>query len=98
LPVPTKASRATLNPLYDYAREQSTTTADNQPERNLPPERRHELIELGVRHGVDACQNNWITSGVPAKPSALVDTRVIYCGDNLEQLRKLPAAQYLSDR
>ena len=26
------------------------------------------------------------------KPSALVDTRVIYCGDNLEQLEKLPAA------
>ncbi len=26
-----------------------------------------------------------------AKPSALVDTRVIYCGDNLDQLRKLPA-------
>ena len=25
------------------------------------------------------------------KPSALVDTRVIYCGDNLEQLKKLPA-------
>ena len=25
-----------------------------------------------------------------AKPSALVDTRVIYCGDNLEQLKKLP--------
>jgi len=24
------------------------------------------------------------------KPSPLVDTRVIYCGDNLEQLRKLP--------
>src|SRR2546425_5016693 len=30
---------------------------------------------------------------VPAtKPSALVDTRVIYCGDNLEQLQKLPDA------
>src|SRR5437879_11360594 len=32
---------------------------------------------------------------VPAtrlKSSPLVDTRVIYCGDNLEQLRKLPAA------
>jgi len=28
----------------------------------------------------------------PAKPSALLDTRVIYCGDNLEQLKKLPAA------
>jgi len=28
---------------------------------------------------------------VPAgKPSALLDTRVIYCGDNLEQLKKLP--------
>ncbi|MFA5191956.1 MAG: hypothetical protein WC740_14595 [Verrucomicrobiia bacterium] len=26
------------------------------------------------------------------KPSALLDTRVIYCGDNLEQLRKLPDA------
>jgi len=25
-----------------------------------------------------------------ARPSALVDTRVIYCGDNLEQLKKLP--------
>jgi len=24
------------------------------------------------------------------KPSALVDTRAIYCGDNLEQLKKLP--------
>ena len=28
----------------------------------------------------------------PAKPSALLDTRVIYCGDNLEQLKKLPDA------
>ena len=27
-----------------------------------------------------------------AKRSSLVDTRVIYCGDNLEQLRKLPDA------
>ena len=27
-----------------------------------------------------------------AKPSAFVDTRVIYCGDNLDQLRKLPDA------
>ena len=28
----------------------------------------------------------------PAKPSSPVDTRLIYCGDNLEQLQKLPAA------
>ncbi len=27
---------------------------------------------------------------MPAKPSAVIDTRVIYCGDNLEQLGKLP--------
>ncbi len=29
---------------------------------------------------------------VASKPSGLIDTRVIYCGDNLEQLRKLPGA------
>ena len=28
----------------------------------------------------------------PARPSALLDTRVVYCGDNLEQLAKLPDA------
>jgi 16S rRNA G966 N2-methylase RsmD len=28
----------------------------------------------------------------PGKPSSLLDTRVIYCGDCLEQLRKLPDA------
>src|SRR5216117_1002910 len=28
--------------------------------------------------------------GKPARQSALVDTRVIYCGDNLEQLKQLP--------
>src|ERR1017187_5162949 len=28
-----------------------------------------------------------------ARPSALVDTRVIYCGDNLDQLQKLPDAR-----
>jgi len=26
----------------------------------------------------------------PGRPSALLDTRVVYCGDNLEQLAKLP--------
>ncbi len=37
--------------------------------------------------------NDRVKSLAPAgKPSALVDTRVIYCGDNLEQLEKLPAA------
>ena len=30
--------------------------------------------------------------GVAARPSALLDTRIIYCGDCLDQLRKLPDA------
>jgi hypothetical protein len=29
---------------------------------------------------------------VRARPSPLVDTRVIYCGDNVDQLKKLPDA------
>src|SRR5438309_6484075 len=32
------------------------------------------------------------TAAPRLKSSALVDTRVIYCGDNLEQLQKLPDA------
>ena len=28
----------------------------------------------------------------PGKPSAVLDTRIIYCGDNLVQLKKLPDA------
>src|SRR5674476_129391 len=30
--------------------------------------------------------------GRGARPSSLLDTRVVYCGDNLEQLAKLPDA------
>ena len=30
--------------------------------------------------------------GRAARPSSLLDTRVVYCGDNLEQLAKLPDA------
>jgi hypothetical protein len=32
---------------------------------------------------------------MPAKPSAVIDTRVIYCGDNLDQLRKLVGFEQL---
>lgn len=31
-------------------------------------------------------------SAKPARPSTLLDTRVVYCGDNLDQLQKLPPA------
>jgi len=30
------------------------------------------------------------TNPAPGKPSSLLDTRVVYCGDNLEQLARLP--------
>src|SRR5271170_4631526 len=32
------------------------------------------------------------SAAISRRPSALIDTRVIYCGDNLEQLKKLPDA------
>ena len=38
---------------------------------------------------VDAARDSRITSGMPTKPSALVDTRVSYCGGNLDQPCKL---------
>ena len=46
------------------------------------------VTEQPVPQGADS--NPW----PPARrPSSLVDTRVIYCGDNLEQLAKLPDAR-----
>ncbi len=44
--------------------------------------------------GSSRCDDRTPQRGVPTKlkPSALVDTRVIYCGDNLDQLKKLPDA------
>src|SRR5258708_9901370 len=53
----------------------------------------HPRVALNSTHAL----RGWRETGIlrrmaSAKPSALVDTRVIYCGDNLEQLRKLPPA------
>jgi hypothetical protein len=63
--------------------------------------------KAGARRGVDpnrACEQAVKASGaasplkkgghrgVAARPSALLDTRIIYCGDCLDQLRKLPDA------
>jgi hypothetical protein len=44
--------------------------------------------------GSARCADRTPQRGVPTKlkPSALLDTRVVYCGDNLEQLAKLPDA------
>jgi hypothetical protein len=49
--------------------------------------RRFEAMNGAVSSAVDAERERRITSGVPAKPSALVDTRVIYCGDRPKRLR-----------
>ncbi len=46
-------------------------------------------ILLGKAKGRDALE---VIATARSKSSSLVDTRVIYCGDNLEQLKKLPAA------
>jgi hypothetical protein len=42
-----------------------------------------------MRSGADSAEPTEPTPR-PGKPSALLDTRVIYCGGNLEQLAKLP--------
>jgi adenine-specific DNA-methyltransferase len=44
-------------------------------------------VECAVQQGADLK-----LPAVARRPSSLVDTRVIYCGDNLEQLKKLPDA------
>src|SRR5437870_5037342 len=57
------------------------------PEQTLPqPTSRVTLPAMPKR----AAQST--SAAPPARPSSLIDTRVIYCGDCLEQLRKLPDA------
>ena len=48
------------------------------------PRRKAKEISLAPSDGERA--------GVRGRPSSLLDTRVVYCGDNLEQLAKLPDA------
>jgi hypothetical protein len=44
-----------------------------------------------AKKGLPGKQTNaTATKPARARPSSLIDTRVIYCGDNLEQLAKLP--------
>jgi DNA modification methylase len=49
----------------------------------------HLSLVVGGAAGVGAASEPVVRRD---KPSALLDTPVIYCGDCLEQLRKLPAA------
>jgi DNA methylase len=50
--------------------------------KTLTPSLSHPMGEGGRRPG----------EGKSGRPSSLLDTRVVYCGDNLEQLAKLPDA------
>jgi hypothetical protein len=62
--------------------------SDAKPTAETPRRRVAESensLSPGVRVGVRADKKI-------AKPSSLLDTRVVYCGDNLEQLAKLPDA------
>jgi hypothetical protein len=54
----------------------------------------HGDLPKAQRVSVVAAQNaaNHGTQHTAEKPSSLVDTRVVYCGDNLAQLPKLPDA------
>jgi hypothetical protein len=54
-----------------------TSTVTGKSQRNRP---------------VEAAAGQETRAPKAARPSALLDTRVVYCGDNLEQLAKLPDA------
>ena len=49
---------------------------------------------IGKSHflGLNTPALGCIFAPMSKRPSSLVDTRVIYCGDNLDQLPKLPDA------
>ena len=46
--------------------------------------------DLPVSRGKGEAAQQHRPTNTKLKPSALLDTRVVYCGDNLEQLAKLP--------
>jgi len=48
--------------------------------------------DLPVSRGKGEAAQQHRPTNTKLKPSALLDTRVVYCGDNLEQLAKLPDA------
>jgi hypothetical protein len=47
---------------------------------------------LATTRATTAATKSRRVAAFPLKPSADVDTRVIYCGDNLDHLAKLPDA------
>jgi len=61
---------------------------------NLPSWQRNQTLNQPPRRRVGKQESDSLRASAPLrlKSSSLLDTRVIYCGDNLEQLAKLPDA------
>jgi len=78
-----------LSTLISFQRSR-TATLSARRSRSAEPSQRAKLwtpaIELTLRAA--ALCFAWMAKS--PKASALFDTRVIHCGDNLDQLRKLP--------
>jgi 16S rRNA G966 N2-methylase RsmD len=78
--------------------------SDAKPTAELPERRvagKENSLSSGERARVRADKKDSLATSdgervaegrVRARPSSLLDTRVVYCGDNLEQLAKLPDA------
>ena len=65
------------------AKKSDAKPASTTPGRKVAG--KENSLSSGKRVGVRADK-------IIAKPSSLLDTRVVYCGDNLEQIAKLPDA------
>jgi 16S rRNA G966 N2-methylase RsmD len=57
--------------------------------RKLDADIKSEGFEIMAKKKAVSKESKLVAASA-GRPSALVDTRVIYCGDNLEQLKKLP--------
>jgi hypothetical protein len=55
-----------------------------------PPELRASLLSPSLPVVMLSEAETSLIVPVPAEPSAVIDTRVIYCGDNLDPRKKLP--------
>ncbi len=75
------------------ARKPATRSPQNPgtPVSGSPAPRPRATVSTGSS-GRNSAEPPPASSPSPGRPSSLLDTRVIYCGDNLEQLAKLPDA------
>jgi hypothetical protein len=68
--------------------------ADRHPECDSEHRANHKhatVVLLATTRAASTTKPRTVAA-FPLKPSAVIDTRVIYCGDNLDQLAKLPDA------